>query len=137
MNYLLDSSSLLFLIRSTNDERKMSVIKEAKVLDLTYYEIGNAVWKESSPSKSLSGANLEKVVEAVNYCFTNMESISLAPVDLAGILEIARKEKLTFYNSSYLYATKKNNLTLVTEDEKLARASKKYTRTRNVLSLKA
>ena len=137
MNYLLDASSLLFFIRSTNDERKMSVIKESKVLDLTYYEIGNAVWKESSLIKSLSGANLEKVVEALNYCFAYMESISLAPVDLAGILEIARKEKLTFYNSSYLYAAKKNNLTLVTEDEKLARASKRYTRTRNVLSLNA
>lgn len=135
MSYLLDASSLLFLIRSTNEERKISVIKEAKVLDLTYYEIGNAVWKESGLLNSLSGENLEKVAEAVKYCFDNMESISLVSDDFASILEIARKEKLTFYDSSYLYVAKKNNMVLVTEDGKLARASKKYTKTRNMYSL--
>ena len=39
-------------------------------------------------------------------------------------LKIAMKENLTYYDASYVSATLKNNLTLVTDDDKLYEASK-------------
>ena len=39
------------------------------------------------------------------------------------ILDVAHKFKLTFYDSSYLVEAKLNNKTLVTDDNKLAKAA--------------
>ena len=39
-------------------------------------------------------------------------------------LKIAMKENLTYYDASYVSAALKNNLTLVTDDDKLYEASK-------------
>ena len=44
-------------------------------------------------------------------------------------LKIAMKEDLTYYDASYISATLKNNLTLVTDDDKLYEAGKKYVKT--------
>jgi predicted nucleic acid-binding protein len=42
------------------------------------------------------------------------------------ILKIAVKEGLTYYDAAYIQAAVENNLTLVTDDEQLHRAGKKY-----------
>ncbi|MCD6089839.1 type II toxin-antitoxin system VapC family toxin [Candidatus Bathyarchaeota archaeon] len=44
-------------------------------------------------------------------------------------LKIAIKEGLTYYDASYISAAAENNLTLVTDDEKLYKIGKKYVRT--------
>ncbi|HKW05698.1 MAG TPA: type II toxin-antitoxin system VapC family toxin [Nitrososphaerales archaeon] len=135
MSFLFDTSSLLLLIRSPHEERKIEAIRDSKVLDLTYYEIGNALWKESELLKILSRDELSKVVNAVVKCFENIESIKLLGKDLTDILDIARRERLSFYDSSFLYAAKKIGMTLVSEDEKLLRASKKHAKAQTLQSL--
>jgi len=135
MTFLFDASSLILLIRSPKEERKLSTLKETKILDLTYYEIGNTVWKESELLKSLTKDELDKVVNAILKSLAIVESIKLSTSDFADILDIARRERLTFYDSSYLYVAKGNNMTLVSEDGKLSRAAKKYTNTQTVHSL--
>ena len=51
---LFDASSLVDLIRSSDEESKAEVINRSTVLDLTYYEVGNAVWKQSELTNALS-----------------------------------------------------------------------------------
>lgn len=41
------------------------------------------------------------------------------PQDFAGAMELAAGLKITFHDASHLHATKKGNLTLVTEDGEL------------------
>jgi len=135
MTFLFDSSSLILLIRSPHEERKVRTLMETKILDLTYYEIGNTVWKESELLKLLTEDELDKVVNAILKSLASVESIKLSTSDFVGILEIARRERLTFYDSSYLYVAKDNNMTLVSEDGKLSRIAKKYTKTQTVHSL--
>lgn len=53
--------------------------------------------------------------------------------DLTGVMELAVRLKLTFYDASYLYVAKKLNLILVTEDEELrGRAEKAMIKTKMV-----
>jgi predicted nucleic acid-binding protein len=49
--------------------------------------------------------------------------------DLPEVARIAAKEKITFYDASYVEVAKGQNLILITEDEKLAKAAAKYAKT--------
>jgi predicted nucleic acid-binding protein len=133
--YLLEASSLFLLIRSSREERKLAIVNESRILDLTIFEIGNTLWKESELLKILAIEEVEKLVRTVVRTLAALESISLSRDDFAEVLGIARKEKLTFYDSSYLYIAKKNGLTLVSNDGKLFRAAKKYAETETAESL--
>jgi predicted nucleic acid-binding protein len=135
MTYLFDASSLILLIRSPHDEKKLDMLRETKILDLTYYEVGNAVWKESELLKSMTGDEREKVESALVKTLSVLESVRLSSNDFVGILDLAKKERLTFYDASYLYAARSTNMVLVSEDGRLARIARKYTETQKVHSL--
>ena len=48
---------------------------------------------------------------------------------LRDIAEIADRDRMTFYDASYVMISKAQDLTLVTEDARLAKAASKYTKT--------
>src|ERR1700730_5996383 len=121
MTYLFDASSLILLIRSSHEDRKLAIVNDSRILDLTIFEVGNALWKESELLKTLGTEDVENLVRAVVRALATLESIALTTEDFAEVLGIARKEKLTFYDSSYLYVAKKNRLTLVSHDGRLFR----------------
>ena len=135
MTYLLDASSLMLLIKSTHEDKKLAIVDESRVLDLTIFEIGNTLWKESELLKSLSSEEVDKVVKTVVRVLAALESVQVNLEELEEVLAIARSEKLTFYDSSYLYVAKKSGFILVSNDGKLFRAAKKYIRTETVESL--
>lgn len=132
MTFLLDANSIFFILRSSQEEMKSRVIQDAKILDLTYYEVGNAIWKDLELTGSLSEEDLLKLTAAIEMTLSNLERVHCTEMELSGILETARRERLTFYDSSYVHVAKKNNITLVTEDRKLARVAKKYVKTLTV-----
>ena len=118
MSYLIDASALLDLIK-----RKKKEILNQYILDLTIYEIGNAIWKETYLFKTLTKE------EALNFMknFANIKSklkIITIQNDLKEIMNTAIEEKLTFYDAAYLYFAIKNKLTLITNDKKLYEAAK-------------
>ncbi|MBS7618146.1 type II toxin-antitoxin system VapC family toxin [Candidatus Bathyarchaeota archaeon] len=92
------------------------VIRDIGVLDLTKYEVGNAIWVEAVrglvsnwSSVSKAWANIFKIL------------VELEIEDVADVEEMALKLNLTFYDASYIYVAYKKNLTLVTEDDEMRR----------------
>ena len=53
-HYLLDASAFMILIKKANVQDTIECLQDSSVLDLTYYEVGNAIWKESILTKFLT-----------------------------------------------------------------------------------
>jgi len=116
LRYLLDTSALYPLILKLKDDF-LKYSEKFLVLDLTFYEVGNVLWKEYRKGNI-------KDVEAVATFFEEvlkaLPKIALND-ELLNIEKIAVKEDLTFYDASYLYAAMSNKIKLVTEDKDLLR----------------
>ncbi len=136
-NLLLDANSFLLLIRSDEHARtvKSPIIGNSKILDLTVYEIGNALWKELELLKSLKMEDAERLANAVNLVMTNMEKLFVGASEFSDVMSIARAEKKTFYDSSYIYIAKREKMMLVTEDRGLSKVAQKYIGTVSVREL--
>src|SRR5487761_101360 len=130
ISQLLDANSLFLLARSTDEELKSRTIKSSKTLGLAFYELGNAIWKESELLKTLSRDEADALTRAVSVILSRISQIQITQGQLSGILEIARKEKRTFYDCAYIYAARIENLIFVTEDEKLSKVARKYVETK-------
>jgi predicted nucleic acid-binding protein len=96
------------------------------VLDLTTYEMGNILWKESYLSKSLTRDEVASLASTTEQILTLVERIPMGPQEVGRTLELAENEGLTFYDASYLQAAIDRGLALVTEDAKLRRAAKRH-----------
>lgn len=123
MTFLFDSSAIIDLC----SKRSADKLLEGWTLDLAFYEVGNAVWKQVYLFKTLTPdegmTSLDAVTEVVKM-------IRKVPVDdFLETLRIAVEEGLTYYDATYLQAAIKNKKTLVTNDEKLRVAAKKYVKT--------
>ena len=125
-NHLFDSGSFISLIRKANPHIAADCLRESSVLNLTFYEVGNVVWKENCLTKTLSPTDAETLQTMVPILLAVTNRITSEPEDFQKILEIAKKEKLTFYDSSYIYQAQKQGLTLVTEDKELSAKGQKY-----------
>ncbi len=125
MRYLIDASALLLLIKKADVKSTIQLLKDSVILDLTFYETGNAVWKETT-LKYLTAKGAEKLGAAAQIILAKMNRINAEAEDFPEILQIAQTEKLTYYDSSYLYFAKKPNMSLVTEDKELAQKATKY-----------
>jgi predicted nucleic acid-binding protein len=85
------------------------------VLDLTAYEVCNAVWKGYRAGRVRDPAPVVRVFEEF------MSGVKRLSVE-QGMLEafdIAVKNGITFYDASYVYVARKLGLKLVTEDSDL------------------
>jgi predicted nucleic acid-binding protein len=133
--YLFDTNSLILLIRSAKDHEKTKLVRSGQILYLTYYEVGNAIWTESELVKSLNGEDLKILVSTFDNLFPFLDTCPFSYEDFSDTLEIARKERLTFYDSSYIHSAKKHELTLVTDDYKLFKIAKKYVSTKSIHDL--
>ena len=104
--------------------RATDVIVEGSGIILTYFEIGNSIWKLCHLLKKLTDDEAKSLLGVSLKLFNRLEILDLAENDAIEIAELANAHGVTFYDSSYLYAAKKNRLTLVTDDERLAKASR-------------
>jgi len=115
--YLLDASALYPLLRRIGDKILLYRDKLA-VLDLTFYEIGNVLWKEYRLGRIRDWRTISKLFSEV------LKELQVLRVEnLEGVLEIATERNLSFYDASYAYMAEKENLVLVTEDKKLLRST--------------
>ncbi|RLE48756.1 MAG: hypothetical protein DRJ31_06565 [Candidatus Methanomethylicota archaeon] len=126
MSYLFDSCALLNSIRLYG-KAMVRFIEENRccVLTLTYYEVGNALWKESYFLKRLSLDEAAEVLKLVDMLLSRLEIIDVFALRL-GIetSTIAFQTGLTFYDASYLLVAKKRSMQLVSDDERLINVSK-------------
>ena len=126
MKYLLDASALVILIKKADIKATVECLQDSLVLDLTFYEVGNAIWNESILTKFLTPKEAEKLGKIAQTILANIKRITNEAEAFQKILEIAQTEKLSYYDSSYVYSAKEAGLPLVTEDKELRMKARKY-----------
>ena len=135
MKYLLDASSLMFLIKKADAKLTVEYLLDSLILDLTFYEIGNAVWKESTLLKFLTPEEAKRMGSRSQTILAKINQVKNESEDFQKILEIAQNENLSFYDSSYVFYAKQRGLPLITEDKKLGMKAKKHVNVRTITEL--
>jgi predicted nucleic acid-binding protein len=135
MRFLLDASSMLQLIKKLEEDMAVRTLSEGCVLDLGKYEVGNALWKEHILRHTITEDEFDEFFRLLASVITHTKIIRVEAQDLPGAAKIAAKEKITFYDASYVEAARGQDLVLITEDEKLAKAASKYAETGTAVDL--
>lgn len=126
MKCLIDASSLLLLVKKADVKSTVQCLQGSFVLDLTFYEVGNAIWKESVLMKFLTLKEAERLGTLAQTILAKVDRVDSGAENFQKILEIAQTEKLSYYDSSYVYFAKKAALPLVSEDKGLRAKAQKY-----------
>ena len=132
---LIDASSLMLLMKTANIQTELDRLRTSFLLDLTFYEIGNAIWKETCLTKFLTKNESEVLRNSVQIVLARIDKILSEASNFQKILDISESEKLSFYDSSYFFAAKEKGLVLVTEDKELRTKAKKQVEVQNVATL--
>jgi len=119
---LFDSNAIYRLIRETPQDAVEKLL-EGTTIYLAYYELGNALWRECLLLKRISIEEAETSLDLMYLILDRMQIASLDNETGSEVLETAHKFNLTFYDTAYLIEAKKSRKTLVTDDNKLARAA--------------
>jgi predicted nucleic acid-binding protein len=133
--YLFDASAFIFLIKKANVQTTFQHLQNLLILDLTVYEVGNALLKESSLTKFLTPKEIETLERVTQVVLSRTEKILNHTIILQQIMDIAKTENLSFYDSSYIYFAKQNKIQLVTEDQTLRDKAQKYVPTQTTTTL--
>ncbi|HTY74708.1 MAG TPA: type II toxin-antitoxin system VapC family toxin [Candidatus Nanoarchaeia archaeon] len=121
---LFDANAIYRLIRDYPDDA-LNHLAEGLTINLAYYELGNALWRESFLLKRISEEDAKK---SLYFTYEVLERMQIATINSEkgrSALDLACKLNLTFYDSAYLTEAKAFDKTLVTDDKKLAKAAEK------------
>jgi predicted nucleic acid-binding protein len=124
---IFDASAITNLI-VTRGSKALPRTKGNFALDLTGYEVGNAIWRLCLLEKKITRTEASELLTAVIDFLNLLQLIILEELDPNRILDVAMSRRLTFYDASYLVAAQTKHLTLVTDDEDLSNAAKEYAR---------
>jgi predicted nucleic acid-binding protein len=133
--HLIDASSLMLLMKTADIQTELHYLRASFLLDLTFYEVGNAIWKETCLTKFLTKNESEVLRNSVQTVLTRTDRIVSEASNFQKIYDISENEKLSFYDSSYLFAAKEKGLVLVTEDKGLKTKAERYVKVQNVATL--
>lgn len=120
--FLLDANAIYRLIRDF-PEAAPAILGQGATSHLAYYELGNALWKESLLLKRISKEEAEKALVFLYTILERMQVITLDSKMGSTVLDTAFKFQLTFYDSAYLSEAKTTDNILVTDDKKLTKAA--------------
>ncbi|MCX6647855.1 MAG: type II toxin-antitoxin system VapC family toxin [Candidatus Bathyarchaeota archaeon] len=120
MSLLFDSSAIINL----SHEGKTELYIDHVTTPLAQYEIGNAVWKMVNLTHEMTEdagkQYLTKTLETLRF----MTEIIVD--DAETVLEIASRERLSYYDASYIHAAVTTASILVTDDTKLRKVAARY-----------
>jgi predicted nucleic acid-binding protein len=109
--YLLDASVIYPLL----DYIDKVDVKEVYILDLTFYEVGNAIWKDYRIHKKIKDPFiLAKLFHELLKKFNVLRDLPMQEV-----IRVAVERGLTYYDASYVFAAFSRGLTLVSDDKDL------------------
>jgi len=128
MSFLFDASSIFEALV----ERKVRALQGNYTIDLAMYEVGNILWKRRCLLKDVDDEEIAQLIGLIKRVLRLLKTVKIDCHERE-VVDVAVRFKVTFYDASYVFAAKNNNLTLVTEDEKLRRKVKGYV---DVLSLR-
>jgi len=129
MRFLLDSSVITPLMLDLGERLlDLSADKELYSIDLTFYEVGNSLWKLTLLLRSINLKDAMEILDVLKSLVLRkaITLIRFDDLDAPRIIKLAVDEGLTFYDASYIVAGEKLNATLATEDEELRRKAEKY-----------
>jgi len=113
ITYLLDASALYPLLRRLGRPLYRH-LKALAVLDLTKYEVGNALWVEVKRGLVVDWLPVAKAWAEV---FRGLRELKVK--DLVDVEELATRLDVTFYDAAYIFTANRMGLILVTEDEEM------------------
>ena len=120
MSLLFDSSAIINL----SQERRTESYIDHATTPLAQYEIGNAVWKMvnliQAMTEDAGKQYLTQILETLRFM------TAIGTDDAETVLEIASRERISYYDASYIQAAIASSFTLVTDDAKLRRVAAKY-----------
>ena len=114
MKYLFDSSAVFRAIK----ENKIDLLAGNYTLELARYELGNIIWKDYFLQAKVSKEESEMIAKTVKHALAIMEILQIA-CNEEEILKTATQLKITFYDASYAFFAKAEELRLITEDSRL------------------
>jgi len=124
MRGVFDASAIVNLAIN-GGSKAIDAVSGGSGLTLTFFEIGNSVWKLHSLQKKLSEDDARSLLEVSLQLYSQLEVFSFTRSEALEIAKLASARRVTFYDSDYLFASKKENgLPLITDDERLARAAR-------------
>ena len=135
MRALLDASAVLEIIIRLEDEKALRLFDDSYVLDLTKYEVGNGIWKEFALQHAIQEEEFHEFLDSLRTVVDRAELLVPDPKNLLEIAHIAAKERITFYDASYIAMAKTRKLALVTEDAKLTKIASKHAKTKSTNDL--
>ncbi len=118
MKLLFDASALLNIVRSLGSDA-LEYLKGNYILTLTPYEVGNALWKEAALHGRITVNDALKLLGVFLRIYGFMHET--APSDAGLVLRVASGLRITYYDASYIVATREVGASLVTDDLKLIR----------------
>ncbi|MDR2707697.1 MAG: type II toxin-antitoxin system VapC family toxin [Nitrososphaerota archaeon] len=133
--YLFDASAFIFLIKKANVQTTLQQLQNLFILDLTVYEVGNTLLKESNITKFLTSKEINTLEKVTQTILSKTEKIINQDSTFQQIIKIAKTENLSFYDSSYIYYAKQNNIQLITEDQTFRNKARKYVQTQTTTTL--
>ncbi|NHI04047.1 hypothetical protein DYY67_1422 [Candidatus Nitrosotalea sp. TS] len=101
----------------TQDSRSIGILSKQYVLDLTVYEVLNAIWKLSYREKKITQEQSSALLDSILLLMQRMNTVGINGLEKR-MHELATKEGLTAYDSSYLTVAEKLDLVLVTDDRR-------------------
>jgi predicted nucleic acid-binding protein len=132
VKYLLDASALLPLVTRRGKQLIAEASRENLVTtDLAIYEACNSLWKLATLLKTISLEDAVDVATTVKDLAIRsvIQPINFTKLDFSQALKRAYKERLTFYDASYIATAESTEAILVTEDERLQRTASKFVKT--------
>ena len=119
---LFDANIIYTLIREL-PQGATEKLTECSTIYLAYYELGNALWRECLLLKRIS---IDEAKKSLDLMYSLLDRMHIASIDNqtgSEVLQRAYEFHLTFYDATYLIEAKKSGKTLVTDDNKLAKAA--------------
>jgi len=119
LSLLFDSSAILNL----SHDGKTELFIDHTTTPLAQYEIGNAVWKMVNLTHEMTEDAGKKYLTKILNTLQFMERVEI--MDTEVVLEIASRERLSYYDASYIQASIASATTLVTDAVKLRKTANK------------
>jgi len=120
---LFDSSSIVNLA-VFGGEKALDVVRNGgSILALTYYEVGNAIWKMHHLTNKINRDDASSLLQVSMKLLALLETVECSTDEATEIEDLAFDQKLTFYDASYLFVAKKHHLTLVSDDGKMSKTA--------------
>ena len=115
---VFDASSLVAVLLD-DDAPPIDVLFDGHVLDLTFYEAGNVIWKVHALQDQTTAEEHAELVSLLADLRAELVVHDLEEIGFEAVMDVATSTELTFYDAGYLACAEALETTLVTEDGEL------------------